>query len=625
MQKALKRTAWIAGLFSLLVLVGLVANAFISRASDPKPPSQIDQLVSRLNMNRKDAALMKELRQQDLWLRTQYLRSQRFAQVGAILLVLGVGTFLLTLRAAEKLGRKPSLPEPDAPNRVVSDLLIQQRGVLALGLFLGGSLTVVATLSRHDTVASYARGGTMPSATGEVQPKTEQGGTPLAVLPAPAQADQTKPSAPLAGAITPPSGPTPLNATTTTTNLEPLPTTKGEPIKPTGPTVVTEGLGLYPADSNWTQFRGTSGVGLAVGKYPTSWSSTTWKVSIPLPGRGSPTVWGDKVFFSGATATDRAVYCHDLKTGKEVWAAKIPLKAGAPPMKASNDAGFAPATVAVDADVVVAVFVNGDVVCFDHKGKGLWGRSFGELENNYGHSSSPVIAGGRLYLQVDQGGAPDEGKSVLYAVDPKTGKDLWSVKRPVAASWATPLALRSGAKTVIVTASSPLVMAYDGADGKELWRAEGLMGEIAPSLAYGDGHVFAGQMGAALLAIDASNGKVLWNSSDASLPDIVSPAYAAGFVFVCGPDGTVTAVDGKTGKNVWEQKLLKGSKGSPVVVGDLVYLADGTGVMHVFKAAAKYEAVATTPIGEPTEATPAFVGGRIIIRTEKSLMCVGAA
>ena len=47
------------------------------------------------------------------------------------------------------------------------------------------------------------------------------------------------------------------------------------------------------------------------------------------------------------------------------------------------------------------------------------------------------------------------------------------------------------------------------------------------------------------------------------------------------------------------------------------------GVMHIFAVADEFKEIATIEMGEPTLATPAFVGNRIYIRGDENLYCIG--
>ncbi len=621
--RALLRTSWVTGAFVVLVFVGLVSNAIVARNADPTPPTQIDDLVTRLNQDPKNAKLLGEIRSQDVWLRETYLRSERFAGVGFLLLLGGVSAWLLCLKGARHLGVSAPNPDPQAPARAAQQNLRAQQSVLATGLLLGGGLVVVTVLSRHDAANAYVLDSRLPEAAPGARATSagEPGGQPLAVLP-PMGAPAAAP-APLDGQI-----PMPVPGGT---SLQPLPTSPpGGTTGPTNPPAVPLSGGAIirlPNDPGaWPFFRGV-GAGAAAGAFPGSWDAASgkgvvWKNEVPLPGWGSPVVWGGHVFLSGGDAKTREVYAFDAKDGKLSWRTPVPILS--PTAKAAKDAGFAPATVAVDAKNVVAAFVNGDVAGFDRAGKRLWSRAFGPMENEYGYASCPVLVDRKVILQLDQGASPEEGKSLLVALDPATGRTLWQVKRPVSAAWSTPIVASIGGRTVAVVCGNPLVIAYDVTDGKEMWRAEGMGGEVAPSATFGAGCVFVAQSGGQAMALRATDGKPIWTNYELALPDIASPAYASGLLFCTAPDGTLTALDAQNGKIVWEHAMGKPARSSPLIADGKVLLFGIDGVGRLVEAGRTFKLLASHPLGEGVGASPALVGGRLYVRTEKHLFCLGA-
>lgn len=629
-RTALLRTSMVAGAFVVVVLLGLAGNAVFVRQSDPVPPTRIDELVARLNMSPKDEKLLAEIRSQDVWLRQTYVRSERFAQTGYLLLLGGVAVWLLCLKGARGLTPTPPTPDPDAPSRAEVQNVQARQSLTATGVLLGGALLAIAVLSRHDAAHAYMLESRMPRALaanpGAGQAEPEAPGIAMLAPASPAAPPAQTPAGALEGGIAPMPVPE-------ATAIQPLPlpgTLPKPPSESASKPVPPPAKGLIEAirsePGTWPYFRGL-GAGIAPGAIPIAWNGSTgqgviWQADIPLPGWGSPVVWGGKVFLSGADANRREVYAYDAENGKLAWTADVPIQnAGA---KAYKETGYAPATLAASARHVVAVFANGDVAGFDHSGKRLWARTFGPLDNAYGHSSCPILVDGKVILQIDQGTSPEDGKSRLVALDPDTGKTIWSVARPVSAAWSTPVAAKVGGKTVVVLCANPLVICYDVATGKEIWRAEGMGGEVAPSATFGDGCIFVAQSSAQAMALRANDGKQVWANFELALPDVSSPVYSAGLLFLSAPDGTLTALDAKTGKPAWEHPMGKPSLAS-LLAGDngvLVLSKDGTA--QLVDAGKSFRILQSTTLGEPIHSSPALVNGRLYLRGEKRLFCLGA-
>jgi outer membrane protein assembly factor BamB len=387
--------------------------------------------------------------------------------------------------------------------------------------------------------------------------------------------------------------------------------------------------------ANWPRFRGPEGTGRAPGRAPPAqWNGAEgegilWKTAIPLPGWNSPIVWGDRVLVSGADETRREVYALDLNTGAVVWRVPVPIPAGVKVTKVQPDTGYAPATMATDGARICAVFVGGDVACLDMKGKLLWTRGFGSLDNPYGHASSPVIFGSGVLVQLDQGTSADDGKSLLMALDLVSGRTVWQIKRPVGGSWSTPLVITVNGKEQVITTANPWVIAYDPHSGQELWRADCLGGEVAVSAVFGQGYVVVANQGSNSAAIrpdgrgDVTRTAVIWKAGD-GLPDIVSPLVWDDLVLLVTTDGFLTCVEVKTGKRVWEGDLERTVRASPVFAAGRIYVLDAKGVTHILQPGREFKVLGRFPLGEEANATPAFVGKRIVFRGKQHIVCVGS-
>jgi len=386
---------------------------------------------------------------------------------------------------------------------------------------------------------------------------------------------------------------------------------------------------------HWPRFRGPDGSGhSAYANIPTAWNGKTgrnilWKAPVPLFGESSPVVWGKRIFLSGATDQQREVYCFGTADGKLLWKKPVSTPAGrmTDPPEILEDTTYACPTCATDGRFVCAIFANGDMACFDMEGHQRWVRNLGPFKNSYGYASSLSIYRNTLLVLVDQGSMA-KPESYLVAIDLVTGRTAWKTERPVPGSWATPILVETGSGEQVITVGCPWVIAYNPADGKERWRTKVLDGDVAPSPVYHSGVAFATNTGSLLAAIpthlagEIPDGGLKWTAED-GLPDIVSPLTDGHVVLLVTTDGLLTCYAAADGKLLWEKEIDAVFMSSPGLVGDKVYLMDAKGVMRIFTTAGAYAEVARAELGERSHSSPAFLNGRIYLRSKKHLFCIG--
>ena len=328
----------------------------------------------------------------------------------------------------------------------------------------------------------------------------------------------------------------------------------------------------------WPSFRGHDGSGVApTDDAPLTWDGTSgdhivWKTRIPLPGASSPIVWGDRVFLTGATAQREEVYCLDAHTGAMLWKkALVVVGSRGEAVEPMEDTGHAAPTAATDGRNVFAMFASGRVAAFDMDGEQVWLRSFGPLENTYGHSSSLTLFENQVLLQLDQG-LRDDKLARLVALNATTGKTVWETPRPVDSSWASPIVCHPPSGPQVVLSATPILAAYDPATGAEIWRADVLHGEVAPTPICRDGVVYVVHEDVGLFAVrtdgtgDVTKTHVSWNVPDGA-SDVASPLCDGERVYVLTTSGTLTCVRASSGEVVWEHELEADYYASPSLAG----------------------------------------------------------
>ncbi len=114
------------------------------------------------------------------------------------------------------------------------------------------------------------------------------------------------------------------------------------------------------------------------------------------------------------------------------------------PMRRPHDSRstYASSSPVTDGRIVIFFYGSGALAAFDFDGNEKWKRN---IEQDYGtfafqwtFGSTPLLYGGKLYLQVLQRDVPvgpygvrdRQNESYLLAMDPTTGTTLWQHVRP---------------------------------------------------------------------------------------------------------------------------------------------------------------------------------------------------
>lgn len=380
-----------------------------------------------------------------------------------------------------------------------------------------------------------------------------------------------------------------------------------------------------PDEVNFPFFRGEDSRGIAGGKgFPTEWNYQTgtnikWKIAPPGKGKSSPVVWGDKLFITGAEGLLCKVYCYDKSSGKLLWSASASGIQGEPSdlPKMSEDAGLAVSTVAACSKEVCAVFSNGNLISLDHNGKKLWATNLGVPNSSYGYSSSLIIFENTLIVQYDS-----DKKISLMGFDVETGKLKWETIRTGRPVWSSPVIARFGNTPQVVINGNPATTGYDAATGKLLWSLDCLSGDVAPSVAVNNTLAYSVTDYAKLVAILPGTTPTAKWEDNSYTPDVSSPVATNEFLFIATGAGDIACYNAQKGDTLWTHYFMDPFYASPVIADDMVWFLDRTGKMHIVKKSEKFELVAESSVGEPTDCTPAFSEGAVYIRGKENLFCI---
>jgi CheY-like chemotaxis protein len=174
------------------------------------------------------------------------------------------------------------------------------------------------------------------------------------------------------------------------------------------------------------------------------------------------------------------------------------------------------------------------------------------------------------------------------------------------------------------------VTGYDPLTGKELWRFADSKTEVKQQVpifasgmiivagGYPPGRpIYAFRPGGrgdiSLKEGEETNQFIAWRIPKGSAYTPAPLAYN-GHLYICDDKGVMRAWRISTGELIYEERLPSSFSASPVAGDGKLYLASEDGELFVVKTGAKFELLATNPMGESLMATPAISDGKLIVR-----------
>jgi outer membrane protein assembly factor BamB len=322
--------------------------------------------------------------------------------------------------------------------------------------------------------------------------------------------------------------------------------------------------------------------------------------------------------------------CLSAATGQTVWDAEVFLQDGkSSPSIHGKNSHASPTPVLVDGCLYVH-FGHQGTACLDLDGKVMWRNRALTYNPVHGNGGSPIVVDDLLVYSADGGDV-----RFVVALDRTTGEVRWKTERtwPVASkfSFSTPLLITVQGRKQIVSPASNGVVAYDPADGKEIWRVRYDGYSVIPQPVFGNGllYVCTGYNAPSLLAIrpdgrgDVTDSHVAWTAKK-GVPNTPTPLLVGGELYLVSDGGIATCLDAMTGKVHWQQRIGRGYSASPIYATGRIYFLSEDGVGTVLKAGTAFEQLAKNPMNERSLASLAVSDGALFLRTEKNLFRVQA-
>jgi outer membrane protein assembly factor BamB len=394
---------------------------------------------------------------------------------------------------------------------------------------------------------------------------------------------------------------------------------------------------------NWPAWRGPTGTGQSSETgFPVSWSAeqnVAWKKPLPGPGNSTPIVWGDRVLLSCAQEKGavRSLLCFRRTDGELIWQRDVPYQAD--PAEPTHDTNpYCSSSPTTDGQRVVVWHGSAGVFAYDLDGKLLWQKDLGKFEHIWGNASSPLICDDLVILSCGPG-----LRAFVVALKLADGQEVWRIEPPQAqstkideyrGSWSTPVLYQDGARQLVLLSLPQRLYAIDPKTGNEIWSSGGLGDLVYTSpLTSSDTVVAMSGYGGPALAVrsggsgDVTETHAVWSHKEKNPQRVGSGIIVGQNIFILNENGVAWCLDLATGERRWEQRLGDANCWSSMChVDGRIYVINMEGETIVLEPdPAECRVVAQNPLGELTRGSLAFSQGQIFVRTYQHLYCIGQA
>jgi outer membrane protein assembly factor BamB len=190
----------------------------------------------------------------------------------------------------------------------------------------------------------------------------------------------------------------------------------------------------------------------------------------------------------------------------------------------------------------------------------------------------------------------------------------------------TPVLTTIGGQPRLISVGAHAGYCYDPQDGKEIWKVntKGFSASMRPIIGNGMAYITTGFGGADLLAVkldghgDITNTNMVWKYSR-MVPQKPSPLLVADLIYLVNDSGVATCLDAKTGNMIWQERINGHYSASPLYVDGRIYCFSEEGKTLVLKPGRKLEILAENQLPDGFMASAAVSGKALILRTRSAL------
>ena len=335
------------------------------------------------------------------------------------------------------------------------------------------------------------------------------------------------------------------------------------------------------------------------------------------------------------------VYCLDLETGEILWDQIV--YEGNPAVGRHRKNSYASETSVTDGEVLYVYFAHLGLFAYDFDGNQLWATPLDsyKIYFEFGGGTSPALHGDRLFIVND-----NEEASFVAGFDKNTGEQLWHTERPWygrgrSSTWSSPIIWENELRAELITQGPATAISYD-LDGNELWRMSNMGAMPIPTPFAWDGLLYlaSGPPGGKAWPLAAirpgASGDITLEEGATSSEYVVwydwkgatylsTPVIYDGAMYVLQDKGIFIKHDAKTGEIIYRARIAPGAANftsSPWAYDGKIFCLSEQGDTYVIGTGDEYELLGVNSLDEFSMATPAMVGGRLLLRTEHHLWSI---
>jgi outer membrane protein assembly factor BamB len=315
----------------------------------------------------------------------------------------------------------------------------------------------------------------------------------------------------------------------------------------------------------------------------------------------------------------------------------------------------------VEGDILYYVTNRSEIVALDTHGdatkhaKVIWKFDMMEEVGSEPHNmsnSSPVTYGDLLFVSTSNGQdeshvhIPSPNAPSIIAVNKKTGKLVWednSVHDKILhGQWSSAAVGKVGdVVQVVIGQGDGYVRGYEAQSGKKLWEFDmnpkdsiwpKTRNEVISTPVIYDNKVYIangqdpehGEGVGHLYAIDATKRGDITDSGriwhfDKIRRSISTGALKDGLLYYADFSGFLHCLDAGTGKEYWQHDMLAAVWGSPMIIGDKVYLGDEDGDVAVLEHGKEKKVLGSYNMGSSVYSTAVPANGVLFIANRNQL------